>query len=121
MSANLANINASVTSKAGVPSNITMSKVFFNFSNISSVFSDANNSDGFGGTFPEGIIYKLSISVVVTYFSMSIFSLFHLLQIDNLIVLVLNLQKTLLLICLFSYLHQLIQLFCLLVQKLQLS
>ena len=53
----------SVTAKQGAPSNIIISnlssKIFIKLSNL----NDCNNSDGFGGIFPDGIIHKFSTCV----------------------------------------------------------
>jgi hypothetical protein len=58
-------ITASVTNIQGVESNNTTSNVLFNSSNPCSILSVDNNSDGFGGTFPAGIIHKFFTSVLI--------------------------------------------------------
>ena len=57
--------NGAVTSIHGVESNKIISNCFFNSSNPSSILSLDNNSEGFGGTFPAGIILKFSMSVSI--------------------------------------------------------
>ena len=62
-SAYLAKTTESVTKLHGVPSKIIRSNEFFKLSTSIFICSEVNNSEGFGGTLPDEIRYKFSITV----------------------------------------------------------
>ena len=64
-------IVASVTATKGGLSNNTISHSSSNFFINSTNFFDPNNSEGFGGTTPEGTIYRFFISDLTITFEKS--------------------------------------------------